>query len=39
MYGVNQDITEYIKIQRELERSKGLAEEATRAKSDFLLAT
>jgi two-component system sensor histidine kinase/response regulator len=36
MYGVTQDITEYMHAQQELAKAKELAEEATKAKSDFL---
>ncbi|MBF0290433.1 MAG: PAS domain S-box protein, partial [SAR324 cluster bacterium] len=36
MYGVTQDITDYITTQKKLEEAKELAEEATKAKSDFL---
>jgi len=36
MYGVAQDITEYVLAQREIAHAKGLAEAATRAKSEFL---
>ncbi|MEO5347826.1 MAG: ATP-binding protein [Magnetococcus sp. YQC-9] len=36
MYGVTQDITEYVHAQQELAKAKEIAEEATRAKSDFL---
>lgn len=36
MYGVSQDVTEYIQAQQELAKAKELAEEATRSKSDFL---
>ena len=36
MYGVTQDITEYIHAQQELAKAKEIAEEATKAKSDFL---
>ena len=36
MYGVTQDITEYMLAQQELAKAKLLAEEATKAKSDFL---
>ncbi|MBF0416776.1 MAG: response regulator [Magnetococcales bacterium] len=36
MYGVTQDISEYMHAQQELIKAKALAEEATKAKSDFL---
>ncbi len=36
MYGVTQDITEYVTAQQELKIAKEIAEEATKAKSDFL---
>jgi PAS domain S-box-containing protein len=36
MYGVTQDITEYMLAQQELAKAKAVAEEATKAKSDFL---
>ncbi|MBI4293933.1 MAG: response regulator [Betaproteobacteria bacterium] len=36
MYGVTQDITEYMHAQQELAKAKEIAEEATKAKSDFL---
>jgi len=36
MYGVTQDITEYVHAQQELAKAKEVAEEATKAKSDFL---
>lgn len=36
MYGVTQDITEYMLAQQELAAAKELAEEATKTKSDFL---
>ena len=36
MYGVTQDITDYMLAQQELAKAKALAEEATKAKSDFL---
>jgi len=36
MYGVTQDITEYMHAQQQLAKSMQIAEEATKAKSDFL---
>jgi PAS domain S-box-containing protein len=36
MYGVTQDITEYVHIQQELAAAKEVAEAATQMKSDFL---
>lgn len=36
MYGVTQDITEYVHAQQELAKAKEIAEDATRAKSEFL---
>ncbi len=36
MYGVTQDITEYVMAQQELAKAKEIAEEATKTKSDFL---
>ncbi|MCK9199600.1 MAG: PAS domain S-box protein [Gallionella sp.] len=36
MYGVTQDITEYVHAQQELAKAKEVAEDATRMKSDFL---
>jgi len=36
MYGVTQDITEYIHVQQEMRLAKEVAEDATKAKSDFL---
>ncbi|MES2483224.1 MAG: response regulator [Pseudomonadota bacterium] len=36
MYGVSQDVTEYVQAQHELAQAKDLAEDATRAKSEFL---
>ena len=36
MYGVTQDITDYIVVQKEMEAAKEAAEGATQAKSDFL---
>jgi two-component system sensor histidine kinase/response regulator len=36
MYGVTQDITEYMLAQQELAKAKDIAMEATKAKSDFL---
>ncbi|MEO5357153.1 MAG: response regulator [Nitrospirae bacterium YQR-1] len=36
MYGVTQDITEFIRAQEEIRAAKEIAEEATKMKSDFL---
>jgi PAS domain S-box-containing protein len=36
MYGVSQDITEFKRLETELSKAKGIAEAATKAKSDFL---
>ena len=36
MYGVTQDITDYMHTQQELARAREIAESATKAKSDFL---
>ncbi|KWT79616.1 response regulator [Candidatus Magnetominusculus xianensis] len=36
MYGVNQDVTDFINAQEEIRRAKEIAEEATKMKSDFL---
>ncbi|MBF0345726.1 MAG: response regulator [Nitrospirae bacterium] len=36
MYGVNQDVTNFVSAQEEVQRAKEIAEEATKMKSNFL---